>query len=146
MRRYLLVVPFLIACGGAETPPADSAAAAPAALTEADLAGTWSGTAMMEGSDSVFANWSNMCSAGTCLFTTTQMPADTVTHTYTLEADSMRGMSSAYAEATMGGTMVVDHWVARLSGNQVTGTGELRLAAMPDSVLARYRFIGTKGM
>ena len=144
MRRYLLVLPFVIACGGAETPPADSAAAAPAALTEADVAGTWSGTAMMEGSDSVFANWSNMCSAGTCRFTTTQAPADTVVHTYTLAADSMSGSSAPYAEASLGGTMVTDHWVARLAGNQVTGTGQVRLAATPDSVVMRYRFTGTK--
>ena len=62
MRRLLLAVPFLIACAGAETPPADSAAmaAAPMALTETDVAGNWTGTAMMEGSDSVFANWTQV--------------------------------------------------------------------------------------
>jgi hypothetical protein len=144
MRRHLLVLPFLIACGGGETPPADSAAAAPAALTEADVAGAWSGTAMMDGSDSVFANWTNMCNAGTCRFTTTEAPGDTVVHTYVLQADSMVGTSAAYAEPSMGGTMVMDHWVGRLSGNQVSGTGQLKLAAMPDSVVMRYRFIGTK--
>jgi hypothetical protein len=115
-------------------------------LTEADVSGTWSGTAMMEGSDSVIANWTNMCSNGTCRFTSAEAPADTILHTYMLEADSMRGSSGAYAEPAMGGTMVTDHWVARLSGNQITGTGEARLAAMPDSVVMRYRFIGTKGL
>ena len=148
MRRYLLVLPFMIACAKADTPPADSAAmaAAPAALTEVDVAGTWSGTAMMEGSDSVIANWTNMCSAGTCRFTTTQSPKDTVQHTYVLEADSMKGTSAPYADPMLKGAMVVDYWVARFSAGQVTGTGRLTLADKPDSVLMRYRFTGTKGM
>jgi hypothetical protein len=146
MRRYLLVVPFLIACGGAETPPADSAAASPAALTDADVSGTWTGTAMAEGTDSVFANWTNICAGGTCRFTTTQTPADTVVATYTIQADSVIGSTAPFAERTMGGTMITDHWVARVTGNQVTGTGQFRLASAPDSVVMRYRFIGTKGM
>ena len=146
MRRYWLVLPFVIACGGAETPPADSAAmaAAPAALTEADVAGTWSGTAMPEGSDSVIANWTNICSAGTCRFTTTQSPKDTVPHTYILEADSMRGTSAPYPDPSAGGAMVIDTWVGRVVGNQVTGTGMAKLADKPDSVVMRYRFTGTR--
>jgi hypothetical protein len=144
MRRYLFVLPFIVACGRAETPEADSAAAMPAMLTEADVAGSWSGTAMMEGTDSVVAHWSNTCSGGSCQFTTTEAPKDTVMHTYVIETDSMIGTSAAYAEATMGGTMVTDSWVARFSGTQVSGTGMLKLAAQPDSVLMRYRFTGTK--
>lgn len=144
MRRYLLVLPFLIACGGSETPPADSAAAAPAALSDADVSGTWTGTLMAEGSDSVLANWTNICAAGTCKLTASNAPNDTVTSTYTIQADSIVGTSAPYADATMGGTMVTDHWTARVTGNQVTGTGHMNLAATPDSVVMRYRFIGTK--
>jgi hypothetical protein len=144
MRRYLLVLPFLIACGGAETPPADSAAAAPAALTDADVAGTWTGTLMAEGSDSVLANWTDICAAGTCKLVASNAPNDTITSTYTIQADSVVGMSAAYADPTVGGAMVTDHWVARVAGNQITGTGQFRLAATPDSVLMRYRFTGTK--
>jgi len=146
MRRYLLAVSLIVACGRAETPPADSAAmaAVPAALTEADVAGTWSGTAMMEGSDSVIAHWTNICAAGTCRFTTTESPKDTVPQTYVLEADSMRGTSQPYPEPSMGGTMVIDQWVARFTGSQLTGTGMAILADRPDSVVMRYRFTGTK--
>lgn len=148
MRRYLFIVPFIIACGRAETPEFDTAAmaAAPAALTEADVAGTWTGTAMIEGTDSVFANWTNICSDGTCRFTTTQNPADTVAQTYVLEADSMRGTSQPHPAPDMGGVMVIDNWVARLAGMQVSGTGMMTLADRPDSVVMRYRFTGTKGM
>jgi hypothetical protein len=122
------------------------AMAAPAALTEADVAGTWTGTAMMEGTDSVFAHWTNACGGGACRFTSTEAPKDTIAQTYVLAADSMVGTSAAYAATDMKGVMVTDSWVARLVGGQVTGTGMLKLADKPDSVVMRYRFTGTKGM
>ena len=145
MRRLLWAVPFLIACGGAETPPADSAAAAaPAALTDADVSGTWTGTAMLEGTDSIIAHWTQVCASGTCRGTAQESPGDTTVSTYVLEADSSRGTTQPYADKSMGGIMVIDNWVARISGTQVTGTGMFTLAAKPDSVLGRYRFVGSK--
>lgn len=144
MRRYLFVVPFIFACAKAEVPPADSAAAAPAALTDADVSGTWTGTLMLQGTDSIIAHWTDICGAGTCRLTTVENPKDTVPATYVIEGDSLRGTSSQYAEPTMGGTMVFDEWVARISGNTVNGTGVLKLAAKPDSIVMRYRFTGTK--
>jgi hypothetical protein len=145
MRRYLFVVPLLIACSKAETPPADSAAAAaPAALTDADVSGTWTGTLMAEGSDSVLFHWTDVCGAGTCRLTSQEAPKDTVTATYVLQGDSAIGTVAAHPDPTMAGTMVTEGWVARISGNQVTGTGHVNLASKPDSVLLRYRFTGTK--
>jgi len=147
MRRFLFVVPFIVACTTAETPPADSAAmAAPAVLTEADIAGSWSGTLMAEGSDSVIGNWSDVCGGGTCRLVNAAAPNDTVVFTYLIEGDSARYSAPAHADPTMGGTMVTDAGVARVSGNQITGSGTVRLAANPDSVVLRYRFTGTKGM
>jgi hypothetical protein len=146
MRRYLLVLPFLIACGGAETPPADSAAAAaPAALTEADVAGSWSGTFHIEGDTAaVSAHWSDVCGAGTCRLTTQENPKDTVTSTYVIEGDSIRYSMAARPDPMFGGATVTDAGVARISGGQITGNGTIRLADKPDSVMARYRFTGTK--
>ena len=145
MRRLLWAVPFLIACGGAETPPADSAAAAaPAALTDADVSGTWTGTAILEGTDSVIAHWTQVCGGGTCRGTSQESPGDTVVSTYVLEADSSRGTTQPYADKSLGGIMIIDNWVARISGTQVTGSGMFTLAAKPDSVLARYRIVGSK--
>lgn len=143
MRRYWLAVAFIIACGKAETPPADSAAAAPAALTDADISGTWTGTAIMQGTDSIISHWTQVCSGGTCRGTSQESP-DTVVSTYVLEADSSRGSTQPFADKSMGGIMVTDQWVARVSGGQVTGTGMFKLADRPDSVLVRYRFTGTK--
>ena len=145
MRRYLLVLPFLIACARAETPPADSAAAAPAALTDADVAGNWSGTFHIEGDTAaVSAHWSDVCGAGTCRLTTAENPKDTVTVTYVLEGDSVRYNAAAHADPAFGGAMVTDAGVARISGGQINGNGVISLAEKPDSVLARYRFTGTK--
>lgn len=145
MRRYLLVLPFLIACAGKETPPADSAAAAaPAALTDTDVAGTWTGTMMPEGSDSIVAHWTQVCGAGTCRGTSQESPGDTSVASYTIAGDSVMGTTQPYADKQMGGAMVVDHWVGRPTGNQVAGTGMITLAAKPDSVLLRYRVVGTK--
>src|SRR5687767_6665589 len=145
MRRYLLVLPFLIACAKADTPPADSAAAAPAALTEADVAGNWSGTFKIEGDTAaVSAHWSDVCGAGTCRLTTVENPKDTVTFTYTLEGDSLRYNAPAHANASFGGAMVTDAGAARISSGTINGAGMIRLADKPDSVLARYTFTGTK--
>ena len=144
MRRYLLVLPFLVACAKEEAPPADSAAAAmPPALTEADVAGTWTGTATPEAPDTGTINFTITCGGGTCRNVLSIMPKDTVTSTYVLAADSSTGTSSPYKDPQTG-AMVVDHYVARVTGNQVTGHGWNTLADKPDSVVGRYRFTGTK--
>lgn len=145
MRRYLLVLPFLIACAKADTPPADSAAAAPAALTDADITGNWSGTFHIDGDTAaVSAHWSDVCGAGTCRLTTTENPKDTVSFSYVIEGDSVRYNAPAHADAAFGGAMVTDAGVARISAGQINGNGTIRLADKPDSVLATYRFTGTK--
>jgi hypothetical protein len=145
MRRYLIVLPFLIACAKQETPPADSAAAAmPPALTDADVSGTWTGTVINEAPDTGTVNFSVTCGAGTCRFVDLATPKDTLPSTYVLAADSAVGTSSPFPNAQAGGAMMVDHWVGRVSGNQVTGHGFFALADKPDSAVVRYRFTGTK--
>jgi hypothetical protein len=146
MRKLLLAVPLFLACGGAEeTPPADEPAAAMApALTEADVAGTWTGTGMIAGTDSVFTHWTQVCAAGTCRGTSTETPNDTIVSTYVIDADSSVGTAGPVPEPTMGGVMVMDRWVARISNGMVNGTGTITLADRPDSVVMRYTFSGTK--
>ena len=145
MRRYLLVLPLVLACARGETPPADSAAAAPAtaALTDADVSGTWTGVANIAGTDSVLAHFSISCGAGTCRITSTESPKDTVQSTYVLQADSVVGTSVAYMDAMMKAN-VIDHWVAKPVGSQVTGHGRLVLADKPDSTVGAYTFTGTR--
>lgn len=145
MRRYLLILPFFLACAKEEAPPADSAAAAmPPALTEADVAGTWSGNLMPEGSDSVIATWTDQCAGGSCRIVVSNAPKDTGSFTYIISGDSLTYSSPAHKDVAAGGAMVTDAGVARITGNQISGSGALRLADKPDSVAFRYRFTGTR--
>ena len=145
MRRLLLVVPFLFACAKGEDAPADSAAmaAAPAALTDADVSGTWTGTAMGEAPDTSTVQFTINCGTGACKLTTSAAPNDTIHFTYVLQADSSVGTSTPYADP-QSKAMVVDHYVARVSAGTVSGNGWVTLADKPDSVVARYRYSGTK--
>jgi hypothetical protein len=88
----------------------------------------------------------DQCGAGTCRLTTTESPNDTVTFTYVIEGDSVRYNAPAHADPAAGGAMVTDAGVARISGTTISGSGMVRLADKPDSVVYRYTFTGTKGM
>lgn len=147
MRRYLLVVvPFVFACARGENAPADSAAmaAAPAALTEADVAGNWSGNLMAEGSDSVVATWTEVCGGGTCRLVVSTSPKDTVVGSYAIAGDSVTYTVAAHPDPTLGGAMITESGSGRISAGQITGSGKAMLASKPDSVVIRYRFTGTK--
>ncbi len=156
MRRMLNLIPVLVAvvaCAKTETPPADTTAAmapapeaAPAmapALTEADVAGTWKGTSKPVGSDSVISKWTSVCAAGSCKGTSEGSKV-TVQWAYTIAADSSVGVSQPYSAPDVKGGKVIDTWVARVKGDNVTGTGSMTLASKPDSVVARYSFTGSR--
>jgi hypothetical protein len=146
MRRALFLIPLLIACAKSDTAQTDSAAMAPAmaaALTDADVAGTWTGTSMPAGSDSVVAHWTQVCGGGTCRGTS-QESKDTVVSSYTLSGDSAVGVSQPYTDPAIPGVKVIDNWVVRIQGTMASGTGSMALASKPDSVVFRYRFEGTR--
>jgi hypothetical protein len=149
MRLAPMLVPLLVfGCAKSETPKPDSSAmtAAPApaaALTEADVAGTWTGTAKAAGTDSVFAHWTQICSAGTCRGTSQEDIKDTIPSTYTIMGDSAVGQSQPLTPPGMK-AQVVDHWTVHIAGGKVTGTGYYTLASKADSVVSRYTFEGAK--
>ncbi|MEO7502599.1 MAG: hypothetical protein ABIW94_08170 [Gemmatimonadaceae bacterium] len=155
MRRTLNLIPVviaLIACAKTETPPADTAAAmapepaamAPVAVTETDVAGTWTGTSKAEGSDSVVSKWTQVCAAGKCKGTNEGSKA-VVNSTYTLAGDSAVGTTTPYSNPMMAkGAKIVDTWVSHINGENVTGTGAMKLASKPDSVVMRYSFTGSR--
>jgi hypothetical protein len=148
MRPALMLLPLLVfACAKSETSKTDTSAmaAAPAAtLTEADVAGTWTGTAKAAGTDSVISHWTQICGGGTCRGTSQEDMKDTIPSTYTIMGDSAVGQTQPYKAPDMKGAEVVDHWTVHITGNNVTGTGQFTLASKPDSVLARYTFTGAK--
>lgn len=146
MRSAVLLLPLLVfGCAKSETPRSGStAAAAPmAALTDADVAGTWTGTASMAGSDSVVVHWTQICAAGTCRGTSREDLKDTVPSTYTIMGDSIVGQSQPHAVPGMP-AQIVEHWTVHPAGGKLTGTSQYTLASKPDSVVARFTFEGAK--
>lgn len=156
MRKAALVVAAVsvVACAKTESAKTDSAAAmaaapaAPAAVTAADMAGTVSGRALAQNSDSVLFQF-------TCVTAPTgnvsrcvnaAAPKDTTDYTYTLSgADSVMWTSAAYTPpAPPKSPKLIDHVVGRLSGGKWTGTTVTVLASKPDSVVLRSRWEATK--
>lgn len=152
MRRMLNLIPVLVAvmaCAKTETPPADTTAMAPppdaatvVVLTEAEVAGTWKGTSTPVGSDSVM-RWTQVCGAGSCKGTVEGNPAP-INSTYTLAGDSVVGVSQPFTEPSVKGGQVIDTWVVHFSGDNASGTGAMKLASKPDSVVMRYSFTGSR--
>ena len=105
MKKLMLLSAFLVACGTREEPATDTAAmaAGPAALTPADIAGTWNGMTMAEGSDSVLARWTVTSASGMDSKAWVEGSTDTVTYTHTFDADSFVANSSVYADQTLPG-------------------------------------------
>jgi hypothetical protein len=62
-----------------------------------------------------------------------------------MSGDSAVGVSQPYSDpAIVKKGKVIDTWVARSMGDNVTGTGATKLASKPDSVVMTYRFTGTR--
>ncbi len=147
MRSALMLLPLLVfACAKSEKPQSATASVTPAGsatLTEADVAGTWKGTAKAAGTDSVISHWTQICSAGTCRGTSQEDPKDTIPSTYTIAGDSAVGQSQPFAPPGMPG-QIVDHWTVRIANGKVTGAGRYTLASKADSVVARYTIDGAR--
>ena len=149
MRKLFLLAVAVVACAKQEAPPADTAAPPPppppAALTPADLAGTWTGTGKREGSDSTdaftFTNTSD--STGKIVFAGQK---DTVTFTTRYDADSAISTSSAYKDPTLpkNAPRVMFRSVARKKDGKLVGVASIRLASKPDSVLGTSNWEATK--
>lgn len=147
--RWLGALLLIAACKGSEGGATDSAAgmtampAAPMPLTEADVMGTWKGTTMAMGSDSILNRFTELCGAGVCKGIIDGMK-DTMMQTYVLSGDSAIGTSAIYEEPSMKGMKLQDTWVLRIANGKVTGSGHAHLASKPDSIVMRYRFEGVR--
>ena len=154
MRKTFLLIGAVsfVACAKKEAPVADSSTAAapavaPAALTAADLVGTWNGQSMAQGSDSVIARWSCVQPAAgnesKCVDAAN--PRDTTVYTYTLTGDSVMFTSATYTPPALPKSpKVIDHVVGRRAGDRWMGTAVTTLASKPDSVVMRTRWEATK--
>lgn len=143
MRATLLLVPaLLIACSGGDAAPADEAmpeeATAPAALTAADVAGSWSGMTMAEGSDSVAARWTVTSTSDTTGTLTYEGSTEAIGYTARFDGDSMMVESFPYVDpAREDGMMVKFRSVGRLQADgQLAGTAQTMIVGS-DSVVSR---------
>jgi len=150
MRKAFFLALAVVGCAKAET-PADTTATvpppppAPAALTAAQVAGTWTGTSKREGTDSIvaFSVISTSDSTGKVVIAGVK---DTVTTTTRFDADSMIVTSSAYKDPTAprNAPPVTFRSVGRLKDGKLVGTANIMPAARPDTVLARVTWELTK--
>jgi len=146
MKRAMLLVAFVFACAPKEEAAVDSAATAgPAPLSAADVAGTWTGVTMPEGSDSVLNRWT-ITGDGTQGKMISENSPDTVSTTTTYDGDSLVATSTPYTDRNLPGTPTVTfRSVGRLTGaGKMAGIATLMLASKPDSVLGRVRWEATK--
>jgi len=150
----LIAAVSLAACAKNETPKPDSTAPAaaaapapPAAVTAADVAGTFTGQVMAQNNDSVLFKF--VCvqpATGNTSKCTNNVSKDTTAYTYTLSgADSVMWTSVAYTPPTPPKSpKVIDHVVGRMTGGKWGGTVVTVLASKPDSVVNRTRWEATK--
>jgi hypothetical protein len=147
MKKALLFAALLAACAPKEEPVADTAALAtgPAALTANDLAGTWTGIIMPEGSDSVLTRFTVISPTGLDSKTVTEGQADTVAVTHLIDGDSIVATSAPHVDQMIPGKpQVTFRAVGRMVGGKLVGTSTTMLASKPDSVVSRTRFELTK--
>lgn len=147
MKKMMLLGAFLVGCGPREQPAADTAAmaAGPAPLTAADMAGTWNGTAMAEGSDSVLFRFTAVTPNGMDGKAIIEGQADSIQVMHMFDGDSVIATSAPYTDQMAPGKpQVTFRAVGRMVGGKIVGTSTTMLASKPDSVLGRIRFEMTK--
>jgi len=148
----LLIVPALLACAKSDdsardtaAPAAANAPVAPSALKASDLAGTWNGTTMAQGSDSVISRWTLMNDTDSTGKLIRASTGDTVNFRVTFNGDSMVAVSQPYATTRAANApRVIFNSTGRLQEGKLVGTGFYTSATKPDSVVSRARFEATR--
>lgn len=141
MRYRILVLALLAgACARAdETPAADTAAAAaaaPASISLADLAGTWNATATPEGADSAAVSYQLKTSADPAAWTILLPNRPEMPVRVTTDADSIMVSNGPYESVLRKGVMVTTESVMRLVDGRLVGTTIARYSgSSPDSVV-----------
>ncbi len=134
---------LIAACGPAgEQPPADSVpAAAPPALTLADVAGTWNVVNISERGDTVRSVLSG--TADPSSWTTTLPGRDPVPVRVSIVGDSLITEAGPFESVLRPGIMVTTRTVSHLMGGRLMGTLEARYAGQADSLM-RGQIEGTR--
>lgn len=112
-----------VACAPAEEQPAAETQAAPAAISLADVAGTWTVTTMAESSDSVLVTYELTATATSDGWTSTLPGREPMPVRVALvDGDSVVAEAGPFESALRPGVMVTTRTVARLQGDMLMGT------------------------
>ena len=149
MRKVFLLALLVAACAKKEPAPDTTTPAPPPppppppALTAADVAGTWNGTAKRDTTTTAFTFKSTSDSTGTITFSKTKVTVEFKTK---LDADSVVSTSKPYSDPTLpkGTPKVTFRAVGRLKDGKMSGTSAIMLASKPDSVLGQSTWEATK--
>lgn len=118
----LLALTLTAACAPKDEAPADSAAAAPAAPTIADFAGTWNTSVVLEGTPDTVKSTSMFAADGTGSLTLEGRP--NVPLTLSMSGDSLITQSAEYESILRKGVMVTVRTASVLSNGMMVGTVE----------------------
>jgi hypothetical protein len=145
MRLPLLCTILLAACaGGEKAPETTDDATTPVALTPAAVSGTWNGSSMAPGSDSVVSTWTiTMTSDSTGTFAMEGAPD--LAYSVVFGGDSAIATSAAYVDPNIGTDMIMWQSIGRLdSAGTFGGTFTTMLAEKHDSIVARGTWRATR--
>ncbi len=149
--RQVLFLPMLLLAAGCAKEPKVEVPAAPAALTAADVTGSYVGTTTVQGPDSVltstWAVWVATNASGGLdgKVVGSTAPTDTVTFSMTLSGDSTINVSAPFTEpgSPAGSPQMTWRSVGHGTGNSWTGTVDW-MAVGSDSVVRSGTWTGTR--
>jgi hypothetical protein len=103
MRKAIVFALVVAACAPRENAATDTAAMATgsAALTAADIAGTWNGVTLADTGDSVLARWTVVSATGMESKGVFEGASDSVSYTHTFDADSFVATSCDFLFGTL---------------------------------------------
>ena len=147
MRRISAVVGLiaLAACGGSETPAADTAAMAMApTVSLADVAGTWTISTTAENSDSVLVSSEIAATADPSGWVQTLPGRPPVPMRVTVDGDSIMTDAGPFESVLRPGVQVTTTGVMRLVNGMLMGTTVARYQGAGTDSVVRLRSTGTR--
>jgi len=140
---------LLLACGGSETPPPDTAAAVPApapapTISLADVAGKWTQVTRRENSDSVLVTSEVVATADTTGWTITLPGRKPEPVRVRVDGDSIMTSAGPYASVLRKGAQVTTEGVVRLQGGKMVGTTIARYTGGGADSVVRFRTEATR--
>jgi hypothetical protein len=141
----LCVAAMAIGCAPAEEQPAQDQPAAAPTVALADLAGTWTVTAMAEPGDSVLITYELNATATQDGWTSTLPGREPLpVRVVLVDGDSVVAEAGPFESALRPGTMVATRTVARLRGDTLTGTIVATYAADGADSVMTARLVGMR--